>query len=54
MKINKENRLTRKFSPLTVIMFVILTLFSVALIGILFWTVITSLKPEKLADFKQR
>ena len=52
MKINKENRLTRKFSPLTVIMFVILTLFSVALIGILFWTVITSLKSASFSGFK--
>ena len=52
MKINKENRLTRKFSPLTVIMLVVLILFSVVLIGMLLWTVITSFKPATFSGFK--
>lgn len=52
MKINKENRLTKKFSPLTVIMLVVLVLFSVILVGVLFWTVITSLKPATFSGFK--
>ena len=52
MKINKENRLTRKFSPLTVIMLVILSLFSVVLLGMLFWAVMTSFKAATFSGFK--
>ena len=52
MKINKENRLTRKFSPLTAIMLVILLVFSVVLLGMLFWTVMTSFKAATFAGFK--
>ncbi len=52
MKINKENRLTRKFSPLTVIMLVVLSLFSVVLLGMLFWAVMTSFKAATFSGFK--
>ena len=52
MKINKKNRLTRKFSPLTAIMLVILLVFSVVLLGVLFWTVMTSFKAATFAGFK--
>lgn len=52
MKINKKNRLTRKFSPLTVIMLVVLLLFSVILLGVLFWVVMTSFKPATFSGFK--
>ena len=52
MKINKENRLARKFSPLTVIMLVLLSLYAVILLGVLFWVVMTSLKPATFSGFK--
>ena len=52
MKINKKNRLTRKFSPLTVTMFVLLSLYAVILLGVLFWAIITSLKPTTFSGFK--
>ena len=52
MKINKENRLTRKFSPLTVLMFLVLISFSVVLLGVLFWAVMASFKPATFSGFK--
>lgn len=52
MQSNKENGLKKKFSPLTAIMLVLLILFSVILIGVLLWTVITSLKAATFSGFK--
>lgn len=54
MKLSKENKLTRKFSPLTVIMLVILILFSVVLLGMIFWTVMTSFKSASFSGFKSK
>ena len=54
MKINEKNRLTRKFSPLTAIMLGILILFSVVLLGMLFWTVMTSFKSASFSGFKSK
>ena len=52
MKSNKENRLKRKFSPLTAIMLALLIVFSAVLIGVLLWAVITSLKEASFSGFK--
>ena len=54
MKINEKNRLTRKFSPLTAIMLGVLILFSVVLLGMLFWTVMTSFKSASFSGFKSK
>ena len=54
MKINEKNRLTRKFSPLTAIMLGVLILFSVVLLGMLFWTVMTSFKAASFSGFKSK
>lgn len=53
MKISKDNRLTRKFSPLTIIMLVVLILFSAVLLGVLFWAVMTSFKSTSFSGFKK-
>ena len=54
MKINRKNRLTRKFSPLTATMLVLLTVFSVVLLGLLFWMVMTSFKSASFSGFKSK
>lgn len=54
MKASKENRLTRKFSPLSAIMLAILILFTIVLLGMLFWAVMTAFKSASFSGFKSK
>lgn len=52
MKRNSEtNRLSRKFTPLTVIMLIVLILYSLTLLGLIFWVLMTALKQNDITGY---
>ena len=49
---NDTNKLSRKFSPLTVVLLVVLILYSLTVLGMIFYAVMTSLKLNTNAGYR--
>lgn len=49
---NDTNRLSRKFSPLTVVLLIVLILYSLTILGMIFYAVMTSLKLNTNAGYR--
>lgn len=47
IKFHKNNEIKEKFTPLSAFMLVVLTAFSIALIGVLIWAIVISMKDER-------